>query len=342
MKRAILAILLGLGAFSAYSAARGSGSFTAGLIQLYKVAAREDPGWLTDSISSINNNFDIIASSMTGILNGTLGVGSTTFIDNQGTLQAGASFYVHLGSATSMSTNRLTGATGAIQFSMLQGGNTSYIQNRDTMQSGTTSYPEFTQTRNLIVFGTPNLAPGATNYIANQGTLQAGASFYVFLSSAATMSWGHAVTTGTLSVGDAASVSGTLTAMAAFIVNGNVTLGDTATDLITVNAGTSTYAATHVFNLATRAYFDILGDAFRIRLGTNIGRISIQDGDGTQGISITAGGGASIGWTIQAAANQACNTTCTHLCVMGTDAVTGGFLACTDTAADSCLCAGSN
>ena len=48
-----------------------------------------------------------------------------------------------------------------------------------------------------------------------------------------------------------------------------------------------------------------------------------------------------IGWTVQSAANQACNATCTTgACVVGIDTLTlGNFLACTDTAADSCLCA---
>ena len=50
---------------------------------------------------------------------------------------------------------------------------------------------------------------------------------------------------------------------------------------------------------------------------------------------------SDIGWTVQNAANQACNTTCTvGACVVGIDAITTAFLACTDVTADSCLCAG--
>ena len=48
-----------------------------------------------------------------------------------------------------------------------------------------------------------------------------------------------------------------------------------------------------------------------------------------------------IGWTVQSAANQACNTTCTNACVVGFDA-TAGIVACTDAAADQCLCAGAS
>ena len=253
----------------------------------------------------------------------------------------------------------VSGPSGSIQASMLQSGNTSYhgvganqiplpsligfsttaVQNQNTMQSGATSYAEFTQTRNLSVYGTPNLAVGASNYIQNTTTPES-KNFSVAQGTAAILNFGHAQSTGTATV-QTATVGGTLTA-GVLSVTGNTTLGDAGTDLITVNAGTSTYADGHVFNLGTRAYVDVAGDALRIRLGTNIGRLSIQDGDGTQNISFTAGGGASIGWTIQAAANQACNTTCTNGCVMGTDAVTFGFLACTDATADSCLCAGPN
>ena len=50
---------------------------------------------------------------------------------------------------------------------------------------------------------------------------------------------------------------------------------------------------------------------------------------------------SDLGWTVQNATNQACNTTCTNgACVIGIDTVTTGFLACTDATADSCLCAG--
>lgn len=52
----------------------------------------------------------------------------------------------------------------------------------------------------------------------------------------------------------------------------------------------------------------------------------------------------SIGWTPVSAANQACNTTCTSGCVFGIDtgSTTNSMLACTDAAADVCLCAGAS
>lgn len=52
----------------------------------------------------------------------------------------------------------------------------------------------------------------------------------------------------------------------------------------------------------------------------------------------------SIGWSVVAASNQACNTTCVSACVFGmdNDSTTNSLLGCTDAAADRCLCAGAN
>ena len=72
---------------------------------------------------------------------------------------------------------------------------------------------------------------------------------------------------------------------------------------------------------------------------TNLAGTLMITMDGTTGTLISQGTG-SIGWTIQSAANQACNTTCVSACVAGIDTAGGPFLACTDATADSCLCAG--
>lgn len=53
-------------------------------------------------------------------------------------------------------------------------------------------------------------------------------------------------------------------------------------------------------------------------------------------------GTATIGWTIQAAANQACSTTCVTPCVFGQETTSKAILACSDATADSCLCAGAS
>lgn len=55
--------------------------------------------------------------------------------------------------------------------------------------------------------------------------------------------------------------------------------------------------------------------------------------------------GTTAIWSIQAGANTACNTTCTHACVFGFDdgaADAETIVACDDAAADKCLCAGPN
>ncbi len=66
-----------------------------------------------------------------------------------------------------------------------------------------------------------------------------------------------------------------------------------------------------------------------------------QDGSVAAIDTITSTRSMDLGWTVQNAANQACNTTCTTgACVVGinTDAF-GAFLPCTNTSSDSCLCA---
>lgn len=54
----------------------------------------------------------------------------------------------------------------------------------------------------------------------------------------------------------------------------------------------------------------------------------------------------SVGWTPVAAADQACNTTCTSACGAGFNLtagnITGSLLACTDATADVCLCLGAS
>jgi hypothetical protein len=54
------------------------------------------------------------------------------------------------------------------------------------------------------------------------------------------------------------------------------------------------------------------------------------------------GTGTTSIWSKQAAADQACNTTCTHSCVFGFDEGTSNILNCVNATADSCICAGPN
>lgn len=61
------------------------------------------------------------------------------------------------------------------------------------------------------------------------------------------------------------------------------------------------------------------------------------------GGAVTSSATGALGWTPVAAANQACNTTCTSACVFGIDtAAPQTWLACTDATADQCLCAGAS
>lgn len=55
----------------------------------------------------------------------------------------------------------------------------------------------------------------------------------------------------------------------------------------------------------------------------------------------TSAGTTSIGWSVVAGADTACNTTCTSACVVGFDA-TAGIVDCATATADQCLCAGAS
>jgi hypothetical protein len=59
--------------------------------------------------------------------------------------------------------------------------------------------------------------------------------------------------------------------------------------------------------------------------------------------SITSSAPGTLGWSIVAAANQACTTTCTSACVHGWDTAAGEVAVdCANAIADKCLCAGAN
>lgn len=60
-------------------------------------------------------------------------------------------------------------------------------------------------------------------------------------------------------------------------------------------------------------------------------------------VKMTSSATTDLGWSVQSAANQACNTTCTSACVFGADTATDfDAVACTDATADVCICAGSS
>lgn len=61
--------------------------------------------------------------------------------------------------------------------------------------------------------------------------------------------------------------------------------------------------------------------------------------------TITDTNTGSIGWSVVAGANTACNTTCTNACVVGFNiaaAVVTAPVSCTDATADVCICAGAS
>jgi len=118
------------------------------------------------------------------------------------------------------------------------------------------------------------------------------------------------------------------------------------TPIINYSAGTpgaGSYEAVHIAvtetalptgtNYLVRALAGAAGatDIFSVTNGGNITTVG----------TIKSTRATDLGWTVQNAANQACNTTCTTgACVVGLDTgAVGSFLACTDATADTCLCA---
>ena len=123
---------------------------------------------------------------------------------------------------------------------------------------------------------------------------------------------------------------------------------------VTANAATLTAATT---GTATFLGADAAGAANTALDTTGAGTIAIGSADVTSTTVTTDGGAVTIdgtitsaatttlGWTINAGADTACNSTCTSACVMGFeldawDATS--LLECDDATADTCLCAGSS
>ena len=79
-----------------------------------------------------------------------------------------------------------------------------------------------------------------------------------------------------------------------------------------------------------------------VRLADDSAYAALTTGAISSNSTIKSTATSDLGWVVQNAANQACNTTCTvGACVVGLDtAAVGNFLACTDATADTCLCAG--
>lgn len=122
-------------------------------------------------------------------------------------------------------------------------------------------------------------------------------------------------------------------------VLGNASDSSEGTDLKNV-AGLFTLNATLPtanVSVALLAQSDGTEDIFRGYDGTTLMFRAEDSGE------FTSAGTATLGWTVVAAANQACTTTCTSACVVGIDtSAASALLLCSDATADSCLCAGAS
>ena len=74
----------------------------------------------------------------------------------------------------------------------------------------------------------------------------------------------------------------------------------------------------------------------------NISLITKGSGDVTTDGGFTSSNTGSLGWSVVAAANQACTTTCTSAAVVGFNTAGPNMVGTSDATADECLCAGAS
>ena len=119
------------------------------------------------------------------------------------------------------------------------------------------------------------------------------------------------------------------------VINGTVVDGD-----LTVSNWAQNDFGCFKLGGVTNAFGGVCRDGAGVKIG-------LADGSDNSDLAVdqlTADNTDDIGWSVQSAANQACNTTCTFACVFGLDGDTAktSIVGCADAAADDCLCAGGS
>lgn len=143
-----------------------------------------------------------------------------------------------------------------------------------------------------------------------------------------------------------------VTNITAPVVIGGAAVGATLALRSTSGVGTTDAIIMQVGNNGATEALRILNNG-NVGIGdaTPASLFTVGDGDDfqvssvgavTTNTTIKSTAASDLGWTVQNAANQACNTTCTvGACVVGIDtAVFGNFLDCLSALSDSCICAG--
>lgn len=129
---------------------------------------------------------------------------------------------------------------------------------------------------------------------------------------------------------------------AALLGGGTITSSTPAINMSqTFNSGGTSFNAAfwNITNTASAAGSRFV--TYRIS-NTEVAGVDLSGNINTAG-TVTSSKTTDFGWSVQAAANQACNTTCTSACVFGWDTAAGEVaVACTDATADKCLCAGGS
>ncbi len=166
---------------------------------------------------------------------------------------------------------------------------------------------------NVVIDSSLTVGPGG---IFSQGALSASGTIKLFGTASSTFVISNGVASTTLSLGSLVITDGTTTTV--FSATGLTFAGNNTTFLM------------GLFNV------DSSGNVSTSGTMSVAATTTLKDG-------LISTKTTNIGWSVQAAANQACNTTCTNACVFGEDtSVIGSFVDCSDATADRCVCAGAN
>lgn len=286
--------------------------------------------------AAVNNTSASAASS----LNFQGGSSTTSGINFVSTNANGTTDFMNfkLGNSAAVTAMKLSDNSGIVNVGI----GTTFGNAGLAIMNGSVGIGTWNPTNMLQVNGTIATGTGNNAFTANtSGTVNAGA--YTF----------NGGLTGTLS-------NSSQTAGANVLIRG----ADTATGFVQIQSTNATGTSDYIkFTAGTAGDTEVMrmqdnSKTINIGIGTTIPQGSLVimpvGTNGNVGIGtwkpaakLQINGNTGIGWTVKAAANQACNTTCNveGTCVFGFDQGTlgvalGSTVVCTDATADECICAG--
>lgn len=280
------------------------------------------------------NNFEDVA----------FGMGTSTGAIKIGGKIAGVNT-VHTNGSESLDMAFLTtnAGTAGERIRILAGGNVGIGTNNPTqkLQINATALPFTVDSNSNVGIGTNIISNGALlvmNGNVGIGTWKPAGALDIKTGNNVLIQTGN-VGIGSLSPGQALDVNGAIRSIASGVstFNGNVGIGTTLNTNFLDVAGGVTIGTTYAgYQVAPANGVIVQGN---VGINTSAPGAFNLEVNGTVRVVNTN----SIGWSVVAGANTACNTTCTSGCVFGEDtSVIGTIVACTDATADVCVCAGGS